>query len=123
MPCCIGVEMAGSASRANMMNMFTDEEKQQVSGGRRSDNWPNAAVTQTFRQNCEQRYTQQRSCGETNQCAKRLVLQMQRGADSSTGKGENVSGGDLPECVDHSGACRCVVFAAMLRLNGDVNQF
>src|SRR5437773_7268055 len=49
MPCCICVEMTGSARRANMVDMFADEEEQQVSGGRSSDNWPSAAITQTFR--------------------------------------------------------------------------
>ena len=52
------------------------------------------------------------------------MLEAQRRADRSAGKGKNVSRDYLPERVDHLSACdRRVVFGAMVRLDRDVNQF
>ena len=86
-----------------MMDVFADKEKQHVSASCSGDYWPCAAVVQTFGQNCKERDPQQRSRREADERAKGPVLQVQRSADPSTDKGENISRDDLPECVDHSG--------------------
>jgi hypothetical protein len=77
MPRRIGVEMAGSASGANMMDVFADKEKKDVPSGSRRDYWPYTAVIQTFGQNCKERYAQQCSSCEADQRAKSFVFQPQ----------------------------------------------
>jgi hypothetical protein len=67
------VEVTGRAGGADMMDVFADEEEQGVSSSRRNRYGPPRTVAQTFGQDCEERYTQQRSGCETNQRAKRLV--------------------------------------------------
>jgi hypothetical protein len=82
-----------------MMDVFADKEKQHVSASCSGDYWPCAAVVQTFGQNCKERDPQKRSRREADERAKGLVLQAQRGADSSTAKRKNISREDLPQ--DH----------------------
>lgn len=107
-----------------MMNVFADKEEKGVSGSRREDRRPPISGAQAFRRNRKERYSQERAGRQTDQRTKRLMLQAQRCADGSTGQGENISGDDLPEWTDHSRACqRCVFFAAMLRLDRDVDEF
>ena len=107
-----------------MMEMFADEIEQRVSDHCCQCDWPHTAVGQTFRHDCEERDAQKCSSGETNQRAKRLVRQLQRRADPSTGKGESISSDNLPERVNHLGArARCVIFAAVVRLDSNVNEF
>src|SRR6266498_479938 len=91
------VEVAGRAGGTDMMDVFANEEEQGVSSSRRNRYGPARTVAQTFRQNGKERYAQKCSGCETNQRAKRLVRQVQRRADRSTGKSENISRNDLPE--------------------------
>ncbi len=106
------------------MDMFADEEKQRISSGQPQYDTPPRTGAQTFGQDGKERDAQKGSGCETNQRTKRLVLEAQRSADRSTGKRENIRRDDLPECVGHSGPReRFVIFAAVLRLDGDVNQF
>jgi hypothetical protein len=106
------------------MNVFADEKEKCVSGSRREDRRPPIGDAQAFRRNRKERYSQKRAGRQTDQRTKRLMLQAQRCADGSTREGENISRNDLPEWTDHLRACqRLVFFAAMLRLDGDVNEF
>ena len=106
------------------MNVSADKEEKCVSGSRREYRGPPISGIQAFRRNRKERYSKKRSSRQTDQRTKRFVFQAQRCADGSTGQGENVSRNDLPERTDHSGACqRFMFFAAMLRLDGDVNEF
>src|SRR4026207_900763 len=116
--------MTGRTGWGNMMDVFADKEKQHVSASCGRDYWPCATVVQTFGQNCKERDPQKRSGRETDECAKGFVLQVQRGADPSTDKGKHISRNDLPEGANHLRTRdRVVNFAAMLRLDRDVNQF
>src|SRR6202035_5083292 len=99
MPRCVYVKVAGRASWTNVMDMFADEKEQRVAGSQREEHRPPGRRPETFRKDRKDCYTKKRSGCETDQCAKRLVRQLQRRADPSTGKGEKVSRGDLPERV------------------------
>ena len=55
---CVRVEVTGRAGRANVMDIFADEEEQRVSRSRRQHCCPPTAVAQTFRQNREERDAQ-----------------------------------------------------------------
>ena len=127
MPRRVCVKMTGRARRTNMMNMFADEKEEGVSGSQRQEHRPPGRRTQTFRQNRKDCYTKKRSGSETDQRAKRFVRELQRRANPSAHKRENVSRDDLPERIGHSRArasCRRgMIFAAVLRLDGNVNQF
>src|SRR6266404_6959822 len=105
MPGCIRVEMTGRACRANVMHMFTDEKEERVPSSQRQEHRPPRTRAQTFRQNRKDCYTEKGSSCETDQRAKRLVLEVQRGADRSTGKGESIRRDNLPERVNHLRAC------------------
>ena len=109
------------------MDMLTDKEEKRISGGQCQYHRPPRTGTETFRQNREESYTKERSGSKTNQRAKRLVGQSQHRADRSASEGENVSRDDLPEYRGHSAARDSsrhgMVFATVLRLDGDVNQF
>src|SRR5437899_6671636 len=120
----IGIEVTGRASRANMMHMFTDEKEKRISTGQRQEHRPPGTCAETFGQNRKDCHAQKCSGGETNQRAKLFVRELQRRADPSPGNGESISRNDLPERSGHSGAChRLVIFAAKMRLDGDVNYF
>src|SRR6266478_4557804 len=127
MPRCIRVEMTGRASRANVMNMFTEKEEKRVASSQRQEHRPPRTATQTFRQNCKDCCTEKRSGCETDQRTEWLVRQLQRRTDPSTDKGESIRRDNLPERVNHLGACasrrRGMIFPAMLCLDGNVNQF
>src|ERR687891_563263 len=99
-----GIEMAGCACRANVMNEFADKEEKRVAGSRREQGGPPIRGVQAFRRNRNERYSQKRSSRQTDQCTKRFVLQTQRRADGATGQSERISCNDLPEWTDHSGA-------------------
>src|SRR5918996_387856 len=122
-----GIEMAGCACRANVMNEFADKEEKRVAGSRREQGGPPVRGVEAFRRNRKEGYAQKRSSRKTDQCTKRLVLPAQRRDDGSTGQRENVGRYGLPEWTDHSRACqsrrRGMFFAAMLSLDGDVNEF
>src|SRR2546430_4652496 len=123
----VGVEMARGAGRANMVDMFTDKKEQRVSSSYRQQHCPPRRGPETFRQNRKDCYPEKRSSRETDQCAKLLMRQLQRCTNPSPGNGESISCNDLPESGDHLGAGasprRGVIFAAKMRLDGNVNQF
>ncbi len=94
---CVRVEVTGRAGRANVMDVFADEEEQRVSRRRRQHYCPPTAVAQTLGQNREERYAQECSGRQTDQRTKRFVRQSQRRADPAAGKGESVGRDDLPQ--------------------------
>src|SRR5205823_6859907 len=101
----VGIEMTRSTRRTNVMDVFTDEEEQGISSRDREQHGPPWSCAQTFRQNREKCHAKERPGRETDKSAKLLVLQLQRGADPSTDQCKSVSGYDLPECINHLGAC------------------
>ena len=94
---CVRVEVTGRAGRANVMDIFADEEEQRVSRRRGQHCCPPTAVAETFGQNREERYAQECSGCQTDQRTKRFVRQSQRRADPSADKGESVGRDDLPQ--------------------------
>src|SRR5437667_9369903 len=119
----VGIEMTRSTRRTNVMDVFTDEEEQGISSRDREQHGPPWSGAQTFRQNREKCHAKERPGREADESAKLLVLQLQRGADPSADQCKSVSGYDLPECINHSGALdRCVVFAAKMCLDRDVDE-
>src|SRR5262249_14060859 len=100
----VGVEMTRSARRTNVMDVFADEEEQRVSTRGREEHGPPWSCAHTFGQNREKRHPKERPGRETDESAKLLVLQLQRGADSSADQRETVSRNDLPERIKHLGA-------------------
>src|SRR5216117_1155765 len=110
-----------------MVDMFTDKKEQRVSSSYRQQHCPPRRGPETFRQNRKDCYPEKRSSRETDQCAKLLMRQLQRCTNPSPGNGESISCNDLPESGDHLGAGasprRGMIFAAKMRLDGNVNQF
>src|SRR5438876_9240635 len=84
------IEVTGGARGANVMNILADKEKKSVTCRRRQRHCPPTAVFQAFGHNGKQRYAEERSRCETDQCTKRLVRQSQQGADRATDKSAGV---------------------------------
>src|ERR1043166_9466296 len=97
----IGVEMAGRACRADMMEMFADKEKKRITCGHRQEECPPWTGAQAFRQNRKEGDAEKSSGGEADDRAQLFERQAKGRADASTGKGKDISGNNLPKLVSH----------------------
>src|SRR5204863_5103904 len=93
----IGIEMAGRARRADMMEIFADKEKKRIACGHRQEDCPPWTGAQAFRQNRKEGDAEKSSSREADQRAQLLVRQAEGRADASTGQGKDISRNDLPK--------------------------
>src|SRR5437660_33224 len=67
------IKMAGSTSRADVINVFRNDQKKKITRAKREKSFPPREICKALRHDREYCHTEQRSCAETDERAKSPV--------------------------------------------------